>query len=29
VPEGLVTFFIGALALVFTCMVIGKRLKSE
>jgi ubiquinol-cytochrome c reductase cytochrome c subunit len=26
VPEGLVTFFIGALALVFTCMAIGKRL---
>jgi ubiquinol-cytochrome c reductase cytochrome c subunit len=29
VPEGLVTFFIGALALVFTCMVIGKRLHNE
>jgi ubiquinol-cytochrome c reductase cytochrome c subunit len=29
VPEGLVTFFIGALALVFTCMAIGKRLHSE
>jgi ubiquinol-cytochrome c reductase cytochrome c subunit len=29
VPEGLVTFFIGALALVFTCMVIGKRLHGE
>jgi ubiquinol-cytochrome c reductase cytochrome c subunit len=29
VPEGLVTFFIAAAALVFTCMVIGKRLRSE
>jgi ubiquinol-cytochrome c reductase cytochrome c subunit len=29
VPEGLVTFFIAAVALVFTCMVIGKRLRSE
>jgi ubiquinol-cytochrome c reductase cytochrome c subunit len=29
VPEGLVTWFIAAVALVFTCMVIGKRLKSE
>jgi ubiquinol-cytochrome c reductase cytochrome c subunit len=29
VPEGLVTFFIGALALVLTCMVIGKRLHGE
>ena len=29
VPEGLVTFFIAAAALVFTCMVIGKRLHGE
>jgi ubiquinol-cytochrome c reductase cytochrome c subunit len=29
VPEGLVTFFIGAAALVFTCMVIGKRYRHE
>jgi ubiquinol-cytochrome c reductase cytochrome c subunit len=28
-PEGLVTWFLAAAALVFTCMVIGKRLKSE
>jgi ubiquinol-cytochrome c reductase cytochrome c subunit len=29
VPEGLVTFFIAAAALVFTCMVIGKRYRHE
>jgi ubiquinol-cytochrome c reductase cytochrome c subunit len=29
VPEGLVTFFIAAAALVLTCIVIGKRLHSE
>jgi ubiquinol-cytochrome c reductase cytochrome c subunit len=29
VPEGLVTFFVAALALVLTCMAIGKRLRSE
>jgi ubiquinol-cytochrome c reductase cytochrome c subunit len=28
-PEGLVTWFIAALALVFTCMMIGKRLHGE
>jgi len=28
-PEGLVTWLIAMAALVFTCMVIGKRLKSE
>jgi quinol---cytochrome-c reductase cytochrome c subunit len=29
VPEGLVTWFIAATALVLTCVLIGKRLKSE
>jgi ubiquinol-cytochrome c reductase cytochrome c subunit len=29
VPEGLVTFFIAAAVLVFTCMVIGKRYRHE
>jgi ubiquinol-cytochrome c reductase cytochrome c subunit len=29
VPEGLVTFFIAAVALVLTCMAIGKRLRHE
>jgi ubiquinol-cytochrome c reductase cytochrome c subunit len=29
VPEGLVTWFIAAVVLVFTCMTIGKRLKHE
>lgn len=29
VPEGLVTWFIAAAVLVFTCMTIGKRLKRE
>ena len=29
VPEGLVTFFIAAAALVFTCMVIGRRFGRE
>jgi ubiquinol-cytochrome c reductase cytochrome c subunit len=28
-PEGLVTWFIAALALVFTCLMIGKRLHGE
>jgi ubiquinol-cytochrome c reductase cytochrome c subunit len=28
-PEGLVTWFIAAVALVFTCMMIGKRLHGE
>lgn len=28
-PEGLVTWFIAAVALVFTCMVIGKRFRHE
>jgi ubiquinol-cytochrome c reductase cytochrome c subunit len=28
VPEGMVTWFIAAVAAVFTCVVIGKRLKS-
>ena len=29
VPEGLVTWFIAGVVLIFVCMVIGKRLKSE
>ena len=29
VPEGLVTWFIAAAALILTCMLIGKRLKSS
>ena len=29
VPEGLVTWFIAGVALIFVCIVIGKRLKSE
>jgi ubiquinol-cytochrome c reductase cytochrome c subunit len=29
VPEGLVTFFIAGAALVFTCMLIGKRFRDE
>jgi len=28
VPEGIVTWLIGAAVLVATCMVIGKRLRS-
>ena len=27
VPEGLVTFFLGAAVLIATCIVIGRRLK--
>jgi ubiquinol-cytochrome c reductase cytochrome c subunit len=29
VPEGLVTFFIAAAALVFTCLLVGKRFERE
>ena len=29
VPEGLVTWFLAATALVLLCMIIGKRLRSE